>query len=85
MNLIEGHHHLKKVNEYLFSLLTERQLEEFMEWEQKYDHGMNVKEAIRDIYYKYYDEEEKGWKELNMPENHIYHAIMTLAEAYDEF
>lgn len=83
MNQIERHQHLKKVNEYLFSLLTRSQLEEFMTWEQRYDHGMSMKDAIRAIYDQYHDDEKKDWEESDRPNKHIYHAIMTLVEGYE--
>ena len=83
MNLIESHNHIKKVNEYLFSLLTRKQLEEFMTWEQRYDHGMSVKKAISMIYEAYHDDEKLDFLEEGQPVDHIYHAIMTLVEAYE--
>lgn len=83
MNLLEEYHYNRIINEYLFSLLTRKQLEDFMKWEQRYSHRMSVKEATRLIYEAYHDDEKKDFLEEGQPVDHIYHAIMTLVEAYE--
>jgi len=81
------YNHLKRVNEYLFSILTNRQVEEFLDWEQQYDmkiwkmeaeNGMDMQEAIDIIVDQYYDDERKDWEESDRPRNHVYYAIRSL-------
>jgi hypothetical protein len=81
------YNHLKRVNEYLFSILTNRQVEEFLDWEQQYDmkiwkmeaeNGMDMQEAIDIIVDQYYDDERKDWEESDRPRNHAYYAIRSL-------
>tara|TARA_R100001086_G_scaffold125176_1_gene64704 strand:- start:5123 stop:5377 length:255 start_codon:yes stop_codon:yes gene_type:complete len=84
MSLLNEHYHNKKVNEYLFSLLTEKQLDHYLEWEKRFAHEMSLKKAIRMIYEAYYEDEKRDFYEEGCPVDHIFHAILALVEVYGE-
>ena len=84
MNILDEHYQNKKVNEYLFSLLTESQLDEFMKWERKFAYEMSLKKAVKMIYDAYYEDERRDFYEEGCPVDHIFHAILALVEVYGE-